>query len=87
MGYVRSGEMLEELDEVIFSLDAGKFSSPVKSKIGYHILKVEDISHSGYLGLADVQGDIKKILFQNKMKEKLEIWLAELRSKAYISLK
>lgn len=87
MGYVRGGEMLEELDEAIFSLDAGEFSSPIKSKIGYHILKVEDISHSGYLGLGDVQGDIKKILFQNKLKEKLEIWLAELRSKAYISLK
>lgn len=87
MGYISRREMLTELDEAIFSLNAGEFSSPIRSKIGYHILKVEDISHSGYLGLADVQDDIKKMLFQAKLKEKLEVWLAELRSKAYISLK
>lgn len=87
MGYIEQGEMLEELDNAIVTLKPGEFSVPVKSQIGYHILKVEDIRHGGFLSLDDVQRDIKKMLFQRKLKEGLREWLDELRSKAYISIK
>lgn len=87
MGYISRGEMLEELDQVIFSLKPGEFSEPVKSKIGYHILKVEDISNSGYFSLEEAKGDIENFLFQQKLKEKLDEWVSELKSKAYISIK
>ena len=87
MGYIGRGEMLKELDETIFSLKPGEFSEPVKSHLGYHIFKIEDVRPSEYLSLEDVQRDLKKILFQNKFKEKLDKWVAELRSKAYISIK
>jgi parvulin-like peptidyl-prolyl isomerase len=87
MGYISRGEMLKELDEVTFSLRPGEFSMPVKSKLGYHIFKVEDIANSGYLSLENVKQDIEKLLYQQKLKEKLEEWLGELRSRAYISIK
>ncbi|MFC1623801.1 peptidylprolyl isomerase [Candidatus Omnitrophota bacterium] len=87
MGYIGRGEMLQEIDEAIFRLKPGEFSGPVKSKVGYHIFKVEDVKNSGYMSLAEVKNGIKKMLFQEKFKEKLEGWLAELRSKAYISIK
>jgi parvulin-like peptidyl-prolyl isomerase len=87
MGYIRRGEMLPELDQVMFSLKPGEISMPVKSKLGYHIFKLEDITHSGYLSLENVKQDIEKLLYQTKLKEKLDEWLLELRSKAYISIK
>lgn len=87
MGYVEQGEMLAEIDTAIFSLKTGEFSEPVRSQIGYHIFKVEDIEVPVYLSLEELQDDIKNMLFQKKFKEKLDEWLAELRSKAYISIK
>ena len=87
MGFIGKGEMLKELDQVIFNLKPGESSGPIKSKIGYHILKIEDITHSGYLSLEDVQGNIKARIFQKKFKEKLNEWLGKLRSEAYISIK
>lgn len=87
MGYIGQGEMLEELDRAIFELEPGEFSNPIKSSIGYHILKVEDVKYSGYFSLEQVKEDIEKHLFQKELKEKLEEWLAELRSEAYISIK
>ncbi len=87
MGFIGKGEMLKELDQVIFNLKPGEFSKPIKSNIGYHILKIGDITHSGYLPLEDVQGNIKARLFQKKFKEKLNEWLGELRAEAYISIK
>lgn len=87
MRYVQRGEMLPELEKAIFSLGPGEISMPIKSKVGYHIFKVEDVTHSGYMSLEDAQRDIKVLLFQQKMRKKLDEWLAELRSKAYINIK
>ena len=87
MGYIGRGEMLEELDEVIFELGEGEFSRPVKSRVGYHIFKVEKIKHSGYFSLEDTKVRIEQVIFQEKLKEKLDEWLAELRTGAYISIK
>jgi parvulin-like peptidyl-prolyl isomerase len=87
MGYVGQGEMLKELDEAIFGLKPGEFSTPVKSRIGYHIFLVDDIGYSDYSSLEEMQGDIKVIIFQEKFKEILNEWLTGLRSEAYISIK
>jgi len=87
VGYIRRGDMLEELDEVIFKLRLGEYSNPIKTGLGYHILKVEDIVNAGYVSLEDVQPDIKRMLFQEKIKKKLEEWLALLKKDAYISIK
>lgn len=87
MGYVSRGEMLEELDKAIFSLKPGEFSEPIRTGIGYHILKVEDIQNSGYLSMEEAKRGIEEFLFQKRFKEKLNEWLAGLKSKAYISIK
>jgi len=87
MGYIKQGEMLEELNKAIALLKPGEFSRPIKSRMGYHIVKVEDIRDSEYLSFEYVQKDIKKMLFQEKLKQRLDEWLAELSSNAYISIK
>lgn len=87
MGYIQKGEMLPELEKAIFNLNPKELSMPVKSRIGYHIFKVEDITYSRYMSLEDAQRDIKMFLFQQKMRKKLDEWLADLRSKAYIDIK
>lgn len=87
LGYIKRGQMLEGLDEVIFKLNKGEFSETVKSNIGYHIFKVEDIRHAGYLSLEDVRGDIQTQLFKKKFKAKIDEWLSELKKKAYICIK
>jgi len=87
MGYIKQGEMLKELEDAIFSLGVGDFSEPIKSEVGYHIFKVEDVKNLGYFSLEDVQKDIKVMLFQKKFREKLDEWIAELSKEAYISIK
>jgi len=87
MGYIARNEMLQDLDTAIFSLESGEFSGPIKTQIGYHIVKVEDIRHSGYLSLDDTKKNIEAMLFKKKLQEKLSEWLAELRASAYISIK
>jgi len=88
MGYIERGQMLEELDNVIFNkLLPGAVSEPVKSEIGYHIFKVEDIAYGKQGSLDDVKKDIQMALFQKKFKAQVDEWLAGLKKKAYISIK
>jgi peptidyl-prolyl cis-trans isomerase SurA len=87
MGYIEQGQMLEALDNAIFKLKPGEFSEPVKSEIGYHIFKVEDIQYGKQVSLEEVQKDVQMMLFQDKFKAQVNEWLSELKKKAYISIK
>lgn len=87
MGYIEKGQMLEALDNAIFKLRPGEFSEPVKSEIGYHIFKVEDIQYGKQPSLEDTQRDIQMTLFQEKFKTNVDEWLSGLKKKAYICIK
>jgi parvulin-like peptidyl-prolyl isomerase len=87
MGYIEQGQMLEALDKAIFKLKPGEFSEPVKSEIGYHIFKVEDIKYGKQASLEEVQKDVQMMLFQDKFKAQVSEWLSGLKKKAYISIK
>jgi len=87
MGYIEKDQMLEVLDKAIFKLKTGEFSEPVKSEIGYHIFKVEDIKYGKPEGLEEAQKDIQLMLFQDKFKVMVSEWLSNLKKKAYISIK
>lgn len=87
MGYIEKGQMLEVLDKVIFKLKPGEFSEPVKSEIGYHIFKAEDIKYGKQANLEEMQKDIQMVVFQYKFKAMVSEWLSGLKEKAYISIK
>jgi len=87
IGYIEQGQMLEALDKAIFKLKPGEFSEPVKSEIGYHIFKVEDIKYGKQASLEEVQKDVQMMLFQDKFKAQVSEWLSGLKKKAYISIK
>lgn len=42
LGYIKWGKMGENFQRVAFSLKEGEVSEPVRSQIGYHIIKLED---------------------------------------------
>lgn len=87
VGFVSRGQMIKEIDEVIFKLKVGEISGLIKSSLGYHIVKVEDIRPAYVKDLTLVQSEIEDILFQEKMERNFAQWLEKLRENAYISIK
>ena len=87
MGYVVQGQLLDEMDQTIFSMKKGETSDVVETQVGYHIFLVEDIQEPRPYELAEVNDFLKDQLHRKKFQENLIEWLEEKRKNAYISYK
>jgi peptidyl-prolyl cis-trans isomerase C len=43
LGFFGRGRMVPEFDNVVFSMQKGQVSQPVKTQFGYHLIKVTDM--------------------------------------------
>ena len=65
-------KMLPEFESTISKLKIGEVSDPVKTKFGYHLIKVTDRKKSGYKSFADVKESIRDFLKNKQMYEMLQ---------------
>ncbi len=86
MGWVEKGQLLGDIDQKIFSIQVNEVTDPIKSALGYHIFKVLEKEASSARPLADVRNEIQDTIFKEKVKRKLDTWIAGLRKNAYISI-
>lgn len=78
IGYFAKGDMIAEIEEAAFALNAGETSGLVKTEVGYHIILVEDKKET-YEALKD---DIIGYLKDDKYMEKIQ----DLRDNAKVKI-
>ncbi|MEA3306983.1 MAG: peptidylprolyl isomerase, partial [Elusimicrobiota bacterium] len=86
LGYIFKGLLPEELEEKAFSMQVGKISKPVKTKFGYHIIKVDERKAAQKLRFEQVKNELGQLLSAQNFKEALLKFVEELRAKAKIKL-
>ena len=64
--YEKSGSLVEELDEVAFSMKVGEISEPVKTQFGYHIIKVTGKVEGKDVSYEDVEDMVHFYLTERK---------------------
>jgi len=64
--YKKSGSLVEELDEVAFSMKVGEISEPVKTQFGYHIIKVTGKVEGKDVSYEDVEDMVHLYLTERK---------------------
>ena len=87
IGWVNKGDLATELDRVVFGLQSGEISEVVRSNLGCHIFKVEEIKPGREMTLSESQSIIKEFLWNRKFQEELLKYIAELKKNAYICYK
>ncbi len=87
LGLVKKGQMIKEIDGVIFSLQEGEVSGIVESPIGYHLLKITKKIPVRIMEFEAVESEVENLIYRKKTEKSLQKWLRKLREDAYISIK
>ena len=86
MGWVAQGDLLPELDAALFGLQPGTMSDPIQTRLGFHLLKVEERREASGLSLMEANRAIYERLYQQKFQQAMNRWLGDLKRKAYIEI-
>jgi parvulin-like peptidyl-prolyl isomerase len=87
LGYITRGELVDEIDQVLFSLKTEDISPILETELGYHLFKVEERIESQVKRLEEVRETVHEILFRKKAEERFLEWVSELKKNAYISIR
>lgn len=71
----------KNIDEAIFSLPLGSMSPILETPQGFHVVRVLERKDAGRTPFTDAQGEIKKKLKDEKLKNQIERYLDELRKR------
>jgi len=87
MGSVKRGDLLPEIDKVVFTMKEAEVSEVVQTSVGYHIFMVEKRREQRILGLSEVKREVEERIYKEKVRDKLKGWIATLKKNAYIAYK
>lgn len=82
LGYFSKGMMVPEFEKAAFALKKGEISAPVKTKHGYHIIKVVDTKKETKK-FEEVKGNIERTLIDQTMMTKTNDMKKEFKIKKY----
>ncbi|OGW77688.1 MAG: hypothetical protein A3I73_01940 [Omnitrophica bacterium RIFCSPLOWO2_02_FULL_45_16] len=87
MGYVKKGDLLPQIEGIVYNLKEGQTSGIIQSQLGYHIFKVEEKRAPRSKEFSEVRQEIEEYLYREKANEKLKGWISSLAKSAYIEFK
>lgn len=87
MGFVSPGQMVKEIDDVVFVMKPGDMTGVIESEMGYHIFKIGEKQEARPLEMTEVEEFLRAQLYRKKFEEGLLKWLEEKKKNAFISFK
>ncbi|MGH7206521.1 MAG: peptidylprolyl isomerase [Nitrospiraceae bacterium] len=87
LGFVRQGELLPSIERAVAALQPGEISEPVTTTEGIHILRLDEKKPSQFRPFAEVKAEMQGVVFQQKSEDVYQLWMANLKNKAYIEVK
>lgn len=86
LGWVQSGQMVPEFEQVMNDTKVGQISEPFQSRFGWHILKVRD-RRTQDMGKQMRENEARSAIRKRKYSEEFDNWIRQIRSQAYVELK
>jgi parvulin-like peptidyl-prolyl isomerase len=85
IGYHAKGTLIPEFEEAAFKLTkVGQVTPPVKTQLGYHIIKLEGVKTGDYVPFPEVKEFIRQKMTQEKQTDVLKKYIEDLKKNAKI---
>lgn len=79
-------DLRPQIRDTVFKLGIDEVAGPIKIEGRYYVFKLNNITAPRQQPLSAVQDTIHSALFEKKMQEGLEKWLAELKKHSYVKI-
>lgn len=86
MGYFKKGQMIAEIEQVVFSLKPGQRSGIVRSPFGFHIIEVLDRKEHTVDNDPALRNEIEDLVARKKTEDRMKSFLEELKKRAFINI-
>ncbi len=87
LGLVRQGELLPPIERALASAQVGDITDAIETPEGFHIIRVDEKKPRQFRPFEEVKAEIQSLVFQQKSEDVYQVWIAELKNKAYIEVK
>jgi peptidyl-prolyl cis-trans isomerase SurA len=87
LGYFRRGTMMPEFEKVAFALEDGQISEPVRTRFGWHVIKVDDRRPLGIKPFDEMKAQLQEKLYREQMERLTEQHVQSLRAAAVVEVK
>lgn len=87
LGWFGKDAMIPEFEKVVFAMKEGDISGVVKTKFGFHVIKLTGKRSAGVLPFAEVKEQLKANLMPQKQQEVFAKVKEELKKSAKLSVK
>jgi parvulin-like peptidyl-prolyl isomerase len=86
LGYFSKDQIIPEIASVVFTLRQGRYSQPIKSSYGYHVVKVIDKKSKGDISSLEMAKDeIRMKLMEQKKQQNYQRFLRQIKNKFNIT--
>jgi len=87
LGWYPMDQITPQFRAVVDTLSIGNISEPIKTSSGYHLLKVMDRVMQRRITLDDDWEALENLARQQKVSDRLETWLEELRNEIFVDIR
>lgn len=87
LGFFKRGVMAAEFERWAFTLPAGGISEPIRTKFGWHVLKIEEKKALAAPPLDEVKEQLRDRMLRGQLEKYTDQYVQELRAAAVVDVK
>jgi peptidyl-prolyl cis-trans isomerase SurA len=88
LGWFQRGSMANpEWEPIVFAMEKGDVRGPVSGPQGLHVFQVTEVKRSDLKPFPEMKDQLQRELRRREMDKQTQVWVEELRKKAYIDIK
>jgi peptidyl-prolyl cis-trans isomerase SurA len=86
LGTFQSGEFLKPLEDAVKTLSPGEFAGPIKTKLGYHIVKLSERHTVPGVDFEKHRDQIRAEISQARFQKQFQFWLDQKRQESFVKI-